>query len=65
MQPDTTILIIHLQLCNLQLATHNCTFCTFSHLFLQLVATTTSTGDKSGKRPQNLSCYNEYFIIFL
>ena len=26
MQPDTTILIIHLQLCNLQLATHNCTF---------------------------------------
>jgi hypothetical protein len=24
-----------------------------------------STGDKSGKRPQNMSCYNEYFIIFL
>ena len=28
MQPDAAILIIHLQLCNLQLATHNCTLCT-------------------------------------
>ena len=43
-----TILIIHLQPCNLQLCN------------LQM-----STGDKSGKRPQNMSCYNEYFIIFL
>ena len=38
---------------------------TFSHLFLQLVATTIPTGDKSSKLPQNLTYQDDYFIFFL
>ena len=38
---------------------------TFSHLFLQLIATTHPKGDKSSKHPQNLSCHNDSFIFFL
>ena len=37
---------------------------TFSHLFLQLVATKTSTGDKSRQLPQNLTYEDNLFIIF-
>ena len=38
---------------------------TFSHLFLQLVATTVPTGDKSRQLPQNLTYQDDYFIFFL
>ena len=37
---------------------------TFSHLFLQLVATKTSTGDKSRQLPQNLTCQDDLFNLF-
>lgn len=38
---------------------------TFSHLFLQLVATNASTGDKMRQLPQNLTYQDDYFIFFL
>ena len=38
---------------------------TFSYFFLQLVATNTSTGDKSRQLPQKLTYQDEYFIFFL
>ena len=37
---------------------------TFPNLFLQLVATTVPTGDKSRQLPQKLTCHNDLFYLF-